>query len=67
MKQVIENLGISAEQLEKNLTKKTMPLIVFDIRTKENFERTHIAGSVHAVCDEKTKKKIMPNIPKKPK
>ena len=64
MKQVIENLGISSEQLEKNLTKKTMPLIVFDIRTKENFEKTHIAGSVHAVCNEKTKKKIIPNIPK---
>lgn len=63
MKQTIKNLGVLPEQLKEDLSKKK-PLILFDLRQKEQFEKSHIEGSVHAVCDAKAKETIMPKIPK---
>lgn len=59
-------LGISSEQLEQDLIQQK-PLLLFDLRTKESFEKSHISGSVHAVCDINAKEKIMPKIPKNAK
>jgi len=59
----IAKLGISPEQLELDLIDQK-PLLLFDLRAKENFEKSHVEGSVHAVCDIHAKEKIMPKIPK---
>jgi rhodanese-related sulfurtransferase len=62
MKQATQNLEISSEQLSAYL-KQQVPLLLFDLRDKENFEKHHIKGSVHAVCNTQAKEKIMPKIP----
>ncbi len=59
-------LGISSEQLKQDLIQQK-PLLLFDLRTKESFEKSHVSGSVHAVCDINAKEKIMPKIPKNAK
>lgn len=56
-------LGISSENLDRDLTQQK-PLLVFDLRRKEDFEESHVVGSVHTVCDIHAKEKIMPKIPK---
>jgi len=61
VKQTID-LGISSEDLERYLAQKK-PLLLFDLRPKEIFEKSHIDGSVHAICDAHAKEKIMPKIP----
>ena len=66
MNQTIENLGITPKNLNDELAQQK-PLLLFDLRTKEHFEESHIDGSVHAVCDVQAKKKIMPKIPKNTK
>ncbi len=66
MKQTTQNLEISSDQLSKYLTQQ-VPLLLFDIRDKESFEKSHIKGSVHAVCNTQAKEKIMPKIPKNTK
>ena len=66
MEKITDNLRISQEQLNVEL-KKQQPLLLFDLRTKEEFEKSHITGSVHAVCDSRAKERIMPNIPKRTK
>jgi glyoxylase-like metal-dependent hydrolase (beta-lactamase superfamily II) len=43
------------------------PLLVFDLRSSEQFEKSHVSGSVHAVCDTRAKEKILPKIPKNTK
>lgn len=63
MNQIAKNLAISPEQLSHDLGEKT-PMFVFDIRDPKEFEKSHIRGSVHAVCDAQAKKTIMPKIPK---
>ena len=63
MEQDAQNLGITPEQLNLELEKQK-PLLLFDLRAKEEFEKSHIKGSVHAVCDSRAKERIMPNIPK---
>ena len=63
MEQAINNLKITHEQLNAEL-KKHHPRLLFDLRAKEEFEKSHIKGSVHVVCDSKAKERIMPNIPK---
>ncbi|MCV0401820.1 MAG: MBL fold metallo-hydrolase [Nitrosopumilus sp.] len=60
------NLGISPSQLNEDLTNQK-PLLLFDLRSKDVFESSHIEGSVHAVCDVQAKEKIMPKIPKNTK
>ena len=66
MKQTTKNLEISSEQLSKYLAQQ-VPLLLFDLRDKVNFEKSHIKGSVHAVCNIQAKEKIMPKIPKNTK
>lgn len=66
MNQTTENMGISSDKLSQDLTQKT-PLLLFDIRMKEDFEESHVEGSVHAVCDAQAKEKMMPKIPKNTK
>ncbi|MDX1441134.1 MAG: rhodanese-like domain-containing protein [Nitrosopumilaceae archaeon] len=64
MNQVSKNLAISSHQLESDLSKNSK-MLVFDLRSSDLFEKSHIRGSVHAVCDAKAKEKIMSKIPKK--
>ncbi|MDH3277206.1 MAG: rhodanese-like domain-containing protein [Nitrosopumilus sp.] len=63
MHQTIENMEISGDQLEQDLIQK-IPILLFDLRMKEDFEQAHVKGSVHAVCNAQTKEKIMTKIPK---
>jgi len=60
------NFGITSEQLIKELTQQKS-LLLFDLRSKEDFEKSHVKGSVHTVCDVQAKEKILPNIPKNTK
>ena len=66
MKQITQNLEKSSDQLSEYLEQQ-VPLLLFDLRDKENFEKSHIKGSVHAVCNAQAKEKIMPKIPKNTK
>ena len=59
-------LGMSSESLILDLAQQR-PLLLFDLRLKEDFEKSHVPGSVHAVCDVHAKEKIMPKIPKNTK
>ena len=38
--------------------------MLFDIRDSKQFEQKHIPGSSYAVCNEESKKNIMPRLPK---
>ena len=64
MNQTIEKLGVTATQLAAKIYENG-PLILFDLRDIDEFEKSHITGSVHAACDVKAKKTIMSKIPKK--
>jgi len=66
MNQISKNLGISSNQLESEITTKK-PLLIFDLRDSSQFEKSHVKGSVHAVCDTRAKEKILPKIPKNAK
>jgi len=63
MHQTIENMEISGDQLERDLIQK-IPILLFDLRMKEDFEQAHVEGSVHAICNAETKEKLMTKIPK---
>ena len=56
-------LSLSEEKLLEYIQKKES-FLLFDLRRKENYEKAHIEGSVHAVCDTRAKETIMPKIPK---
>ena len=62
MNQNIENQGLSADQLNDELSQQNR-LLLFDLRSKGQFENSHVKGSVHAVCDVHAKQTIMPKIP----
>jgi len=66
MNQISKNLTISAQQLSQDVAQQT-PMLIFDLRTSEQFEESHVPGSVHAVCDTHAKEKIMPKIPQNTK
>ena len=66
MNQIPKNLTISSQQLSEDISQKT-PMLIFDLRAQDEFEKSHVAGSVHAVCDAQAKEKIMPKIPKNTK
>ena len=66
MNQIPKNFTISAQQLDHNISQQ-VPMLIFDLRCPEQFEKSHVAGSVHAVCDAQAKEKIMPKIPKNTK
>jgi glyoxylase-like metal-dependent hydrolase (beta-lactamase superfamily II)/rhodanese-related sulfurtransferase len=57
-------ISIDSSELSGLLDSKTVPLLVFDLRSREDFASSHIEGSVHAVCDARAKETIMPKIPK---
>ena len=57
------SFSISAEELKSMLDSK-QPLMVFDIGEKQRYEKEHIPGSSYAVCNEESKKNIMPKLPK---
>ena len=57
------SFSISAEDLKSKLDSKR-PLMLFDIGERERYEKKHIPGSSYAVCNEESKKKIMPKLPK---
>lgn len=56
-------LEISPDDLHR-LIQDRSPLLIFDLRLKEEFQEGHIEGSAHAVCDARAKETIMPKIPK---
>ena len=62
MNQNIQNYKLSADQLDQELSQQN-PLLLFDLRPKDQFENAHVKGSVHAVCDAQSKQTIMPKIP----
>ncbi|AJM92005.1 MBL fold metallo-hydrolase [Nitrosopumilus piranensis] len=66
MTQNNQNLGITANELNEDLAQQK-PLLLFDLRLQSDFEKSHIDGSVHAVCDAQSKEKIMTKIPKNTK
>jgi glyoxylase-like metal-dependent hydrolase (beta-lactamase superfamily II)/rhodanese-related sulfurtransferase len=39
-------------------------LVIFDIRSKDSFENSHITNAVYAVCDANSQQNIMPKLPK---
>lgn len=57
------DLAISADELKASLEAKDKP-IVFDLGSRRRYEARHIPGSACAVCDENSKKNIMPRLPK---
>jgi glyoxylase-like metal-dependent hydrolase (beta-lactamase superfamily II)/rhodanese-related sulfurtransferase len=62
---LLENsdLSITPDELKVKLDSR-VPLLLFDIRDSKNFEKRHIPGSACAVCNEETKRTIMPRLPK---
>ena len=66
MNQISKTLGISSKQLSSEIVTKE-PLLIFDLRDSAQFEKSHVKGSVHAVCDTRAKEKILPKIPKNAK
>ena len=55
--------SISAQDLKSKIDSKR-PLMIFDIGDRQRYEKEHIPGSSYAVCNEESKKKIMPRLPK---
>jgi len=58
-----KELEITSEELNKSL-QKNEPMLLFDLRLQDVYKEGHIDGSVHAVCNTKTKDTLMPQIPK---
>jgi glyoxylase-like metal-dependent hydrolase (beta-lactamase superfamily II)/rhodanese-related sulfurtransferase len=54
---------ITAEELKSKLDSNE-PLMVFDIGTMERYQKQHIPGSACAVCNEDSKRDIMPRLPR---
>ncbi|NQV40333.1 MAG: MBL fold metallo-hydrolase [Nitrosopumilus sp.] len=54
---------ITPEDLNNSL-EKNEPMFLFDLRLQDMYKEGHIDGSVHAVCDTRTKDTLMPKIPK---
>ena len=57
------NYYVTSDELKLKLDSKD-PLMLFDIRDSKQFEQKHIPGSSYAVCNEESKKNIMPRLPK---
>lgn len=57
------DLEILTDDLYRQIRSES-PLLIFDLRLKEEFQKGHIEGSSHAVCDARAKETIMPKIPK---
>ncbi|RPJ28104.1 MAG: MBL fold metallo-hydrolase [Nitrosopumilales archaeon] len=63
IKTATENLAISSDELKASLEAKDKP-IVFDLGNMDRYEARHIPGSAYTVCNEDSKKNIMPRLPK---
>ena len=63
LENTIQNLAITADQLKASLKAKDKP-IIFDLGDNHRYEARHIPGSVYAICNEESKKSIMPRLPK---
>ena len=61
--QTSKEFEITSDQLYALLQKKES-LLLFDLRLQEIYKEGHVNGSVHAVCDARTKDTLMPKIPK---
>jgi rhodanese-related sulfurtransferase len=57
------NLAITADELKTSLESKDKP-IIFDLGNMHRYKGKHIPGSAYAVCNDDTKKNIMPRLPK---
>ena len=57
------DFSITSDELKSKLDSNA-PLMLFDLRDSNDFEGGHIPGSALAVCNEETKKTIMPRLPK---
>lgn len=60
---ITQSLALSSDQLE-NLIREDKSLLIYDIRTTEQFELGHIEDSIHAVCDFSVSETSMPDIPR---
>lgn len=60
---ISKNLGLTNDELY-NLLHNSKSLLVYDIRTKEQFESGHIEGAILAICDFDVAETIMPDIPR---
>ncbi len=54
---------VTSEELKLKLDSKE-PLMLFDLRDPKSFEQRHIPCSAHAVCNEESKKNMMPRLPR---
>jgi len=61
--QTSKEFEISSDELHALLQKKEA-LLLFDLRLQDAYKEGHIDGSVHAVCDARSKDTLMPKIPK---
>ncbi len=63
--EIYQNNGfyVTSDELKLKLD-NGLPLMLFDIRDSKQFEQKHIPGSACAVCNEESKKNIMPRLPK---
>lgn len=61
--QSAKEFEITSEELNNSL-QKNEPMLLFDLRLQDMYKEGHINGSVHAVCDAKSKDTLMPKIPK---
>ena len=62
-KSTITQPFITAEELKLKLD-SSEPLIVLDVGITERYEKQHIPGSACAVCNEDSKRDIMPRLPR---
>ena len=63
MKQQIRIWQLLQSELKTSLEAKDKP-IIFDLGDMHRYEARHIPGSAYAVCNEDSKKNIMPRLPK---
>ena len=60
----MNEVGISAEELEKELQNKEQPILILDLRSKEQYMQGHISGAANAVCNSPQQKQaVMSKLP----
>ncbi len=55
--------SISVNTLKQKIDNE-QDLVIFDVRSKKSFEKSHIPNAVYAVCDANSQQNIMPKLPK---
>ena len=57
-------IGISAEELEKEMQNKEQPILILDLRSKEKYMQGHITGAANAECSSPQQKQaVMSKLP----